>query len=74
MSIEIEEFNKFNKKTLLSKTRMPEIARFTKLNLLLSSWRSTGGGTPLFRINESSESSMKWLVENSIIVKVMTSK
>jgi len=81
MNVAVKEFNKFNKKTLLLKTRMPENVRFTipqggtqqRLeNLLLSSWRSTfctcRKGTPLFKMI----SSMKWLMENLIFIKVMT--
>jgi len=83
MNIVVKEFNKFNKKTLLSKTRMPENVRFpilkaerktTKvgesiaLELDMSTFCTCRKGTPLFKMI----SSMKWLMKNLIFIKVMT--
>jgi len=35
MNIVVKEFNKFNKKTLLSKTRMPENVRFPIIKAII---------------------------------------
>jgi len=73
MNIVIKDFNKFSKKTLLSKTRMPENVRFPILKADRKTTKvrescTCRKGKPIFRVI----SSMKWLLENLVFIKVLT--